>query len=192
VARVTSESLRTDLLGLASELWSSAPAPIQEAAAYGFTEPPELRERIGRSRHLHASVARGVAAAFRAAGAHVPEPAAAFYLYPDFEPLRSRLAAGTSAALAGVLLERHGVGVLAGSSFGEPADALRLRVATSLLYGDTDEQREIALTCYDPLRLEWIGAAVARLGDVLSDLTAGAPRRATVPLGTVRRVARAT
>ena len=49
---------------------------------------------------------------------------------------------------------------------------LRLRLATGLLYGDTDEQREQALTAADPLQLPWISAAMTRLGDILADIAA--------------------
>jgi len=59
------------------------------------------------------------------------------------------------------------------SAFGEPATALRLRVATGLLYGETTAQRERALAAPDPLRLPWIAAALTRLDAVLADL---APR----------------
>lgn len=167
-------ALRDELLGVVSEIWSSAPAPIQEAAAYAFNEPPELVERIAQSRRLHAAVATAVAERFTAAGASVPPPQAAFYVYPDLAPLRDHLAAAhqirTGADLSRLLLERYGVGVLAGSAFGEPAEALRLRVASSLLYGESDEQRLAALATPTPAGLPWISAALDRLGEVLTDL----------------------
>ena len=49
---------------IASEIWSATAAPVQHAAAVAFTEPPELAERIARSRSLHAAVCRAVAARF--------------------------------------------------------------------------------------------------------------------------------
>ncbi|MWA04649.1 aminotransferase class I/II-fold pyridoxal phosphate-dependent enzyme [Actinomadura sp. LD22] len=167
-------ALRSAVLGIASEIWSSAPAPVQHAAAYAFAEPPELVEHVDRSRRLHAAVTRAVAARFAAAGARVPAPQGAFYVYPDLGPLRDALRSGhgvrTSADLSGLLLERYGVGVLPGSSFGEPAEALRLRVAPSLLYGETDEQRLAALASPDPAALPWIAAGLDRLSEVLADL----------------------
>jgi aspartate aminotransferase len=48
-------ALRGRLPGIASEIWSAAPAPIQHAAALAFTKPPELAERIARNRSLHAA-----------------------------------------------------------------------------------------------------------------------------------------
>ena len=175
----TGRALRDRLLGIGSEIWSAPSLPIQHAAALAFTEPPELTERISRSRSLHAAVAGAVADRFRAAGLRVPAPQAAFYLYPDFAPWRERLRAAhgltTGAQLAGHLLHRYGMGMLPGSAFGEDDTVLRMRVATALLYGETDEQRETALASDDPARLPWIAAALARTGDVLADLAASAP-----------------
>jgi aspartate aminotransferase len=168
------DDLRDRLLGIASEIWSAPSAPVQQAAAYAFGEPPEITERITRSRRLHATIARAVAGRCAAAGLLVPAPQAAFYLYPDFEPWREHLSAShrisTGAGLAGHLLERYGAGVLPASAFGEPERALRVRVATGLLYGDSDAQRETALTVSDPLTLPWISAALARIEEILADL----------------------
>ncbi len=167
--------LRTRLLGIGSEIWSAPAGPVQQAAALAFTEPPALVERVALSRRLHAHVARAVAAKFAAAGASVPPPQAAFYLYPDFTPLADVLLQrhdiGSDDQLATVLLHRYGVGVLPGSAFGEPGGRLRLRVATGLLYGDTDAQRLAALNSADPCSLPWIAASLARLEEVLADLT---------------------
>jgi aspartate aminotransferase len=166
--------LRGQLVGIGSEIWSAPAAPIQQAAALAFSEPPELAERVARSRSLHAAVCRAVAAVCRAAGLDVPVPQAAFYLYPDFAPWREHLAARhgvtTSAGLAGLLLDRYGAGTLPGSAFGESPEALRLRLATGLLYGEDDEQQTAALAAADPLALPWIAGQLARLGEVLADL----------------------
>ncbi|MFE9100058.1 pyridoxal phosphate-dependent aminotransferase [Actinomadura geliboluensis] len=176
-------ALRDSLLGVASELWSSAPAPMQHAAAYAFAEPPELVEHVDRSRRLHAAVAGAVADRFAAAGALVKRPEAAFYVYPDFGPLRDVLhenhGVRTAGDLTHLLLDRYGVGVLPGSSFGDAPAALRMRVAPSLLYGEDDEQRRAALASPAPTSLPWIASALDRLGEVLADLsvsvTAGEP-----------------
>jgi aspartate aminotransferase len=115
-----------------------------------------------------------VADRFAAAGVIVPEPQAAFYLYPDFGPWREHLAerhgVTTGAGLAALLLDRYGVGVLPASAFGEDESVLRVRVATGLLYGDTGDQREEALSSGDPVSLPWIAASLRRLEDVLADL----------------------
>jgi len=60
--------------------------------------------------------------------------------------------------------------VLPASAFGEAESVLRVRVATGLLYGDTEAQREQALASDDPPGLPWIAAALSRLEHVLADL----------------------
>jgi aspartate aminotransferase len=72
-----------------------------------------------------------------------------------------------------VLLRRYGVGVLPGSAFGDEGRTLRLRVATALLYGDTDDQRTTALNSADPCALPWIADGLSRLEEVLADLIPG-------------------
>jgi aspartate aminotransferase len=166
--------LRDRLVGISSEIWSAPSLPIQLAAALAFDEPAELTERVARSRTLHAEVAAAVADRFAAAGLLVPAPQAAFYLYPDFAPwrehLRTRRGISNGADLATHLLHCYGMGVLPASAFGEEPQALRMRVATAMLYGETDEQRERALLSADPVALPWIAAALDRIEDVLADL----------------------
>jgi aspartate aminotransferase len=167
--------LRDRLLGVGSEIWSAPAGPVQQAAAVAFSEPPPLVERVALSRRLHARVARAVALRFAAAGASVPTPQAAFYVYPDFTPradaLLRRHGITSDEGLADLLLGQHGVGVLPGSAFGEESGRLRLRVATGLLYGDSDEQRTAALNSADPCSLPWIAASLDRLEEVLADVT---------------------
>jgi aspartate aminotransferase len=144
-----------------------------------FGEPAPLAERIALSRRLHARVAREVAFRFASAGASVPPPQAAFYLYPDFTPLgemlRRRHGVTSDEGLADLLLRQYGLGVLPGSAFGDQPWRLRLRVATALLYGETDEQRNAALNAVlnsgDPCALPWIAAALDQLEESLADLT---------------------
>jgi aspartate aminotransferase len=168
-------ALRARLLGIGSEIWSAPAGPVQQAAALAFSEPPELTERVALSRRLHASVARAVALRFAACGAAGPVPQAAFYVYPDFSPLADvlleRHGITSDESLAGVLLDKYGVVVLPGSAFGEDSGRLRLRVATSMLYGDTGTERTAALNSPDPCALRWIAASLARLEEVLAALT---------------------
>jgi len=168
------QALTERLRGVGSEIWSAPAVPVQHAAAVGFSEPPEISRRIAQSRSLHAAVARAVAARCAAAGLSVPAPQAAFYVYPDFaswrEPLLRR-GIVTGEDLARHLVDRYGAGSLPASAFGERPDALRLRLATGLLYGDTDEQREAALEAPDPLALPWIAGALAGVEDMLASLS---------------------
>jgi aspartate aminotransferase len=182
VARLPDGStLRDQLIAASSEIWSAPAAPVQAAATLAFGEPPEVTRRVARSRQLHAAIARAVTALFAAAGATVAAPHGAFYLYPDFAPhsraLLRRFGVKTAADLAELLLRRYGIGVLPGSVFGDPDDALRLRVATSRLYGEAEWQQEAALAADDPAALPWIADALAWLEQALAEVTAGLCRR---------------
>ncbi|MEU6576450.1 aminotransferase class I/II-fold pyridoxal phosphate-dependent enzyme [Streptomyces sp. NPDC046805] len=162
-----------DVIGVASEVWSSLAAPMQAAAAFVLADPPEVTGHIAASRRLHATVARAVHAEFVRAGALCRAPRAGFYLYPDFESARAALAdqgITTGAELASYLLERHGVGVLAGEAFGDAPRGLRARVATSLLYGDSADERWEALRSDDPLALPWISGSLDHLREALGAL----------------------
>jgi aspartate aminotransferase len=170
------DQLRQALTGAGSEIWSAPAAPVQQATTLAFTEPTEITARIAASRSLHATIAHAVGDVCRAAGLLIPPPQAAFYLYPDFEPWRDHLrckhGVTTSAALSRLLLDRYGAGTLPASAFGEHPGALRL--ATGLLYGDSEEQRMAALSAPDPLTLPWINRALTRLHEILTDLASQA------------------
>ncbi|MGH3365868.1 MAG: pyridoxal phosphate-dependent aminotransferase [Nocardioidaceae bacterium] len=172
--------LRSRLVGIASEVWSCVAAPIEAAAAYVFEEPPVVAERVAASRRLHLSVSRAMYDVFIDAGATCRRPTAAFYHYPDLEALRDGLtrrgvradpATGTvsASATAEYLLQRHGLALLPGDSFGDDGRALRFRVATSLLYGEGDQRLE-ALNSADPAALPWITESLNVVRHALGEL----------------------
>ena len=155
------------VIGVASEVWSSLAAPMQEVAAYVLDEPAEVTAHIDASRALHRSVSTAVYRVFTDAGATCREPGAAFYVYPDLGPMWNVAEVDGADAVAEYLLSRFGIGVLSGAAFGDDPAALRFRVATSLLYGDTDEQRWAALHSADPTALPWIADALTTVTDAL-------------------------
>jgi aspartate aminotransferase len=87
------------------------------------------------------------------------------------DQLQARHGVRSSEELAALLLQRYGMGVLPGSAFGDEQGALRLRVATGMLYGETDRQRETALAAAAPTAVPWIASALTRIEEVLTDLT---------------------
>ena len=144
-------ALLSALRALASEIWSSAATPIQEAATLAFLPDDDLRTHVRRSAQLYSYATSRLHAGLIALGVPCPRPAGAFYLYPDFAPWRTVLAehgVTTGQALAHHLLDEWDVATLPGSAFGDAPDALRLRLATSLLFqpqsASTPEQREAA------------------------------------------------
>ncbi|MBD2892383.1 Aspartate/prephenate aminotransferase [Actinomadura sp. RB99] len=172
VAWVPDPELRQRLLAVSSNIWTAPSGPIQRAAAYAFREPAEIIEHVTASRRLHQAVVTAMADRLTEAGIPTPAPKAAFYLYPDFEPVRPALQAKTSADLTRLLIEQHGVAVVPGSAFGDQPQDLKVRIATSLLYGQDDTQREMALISPEPTRLPWIAAALDRTAQVLASLAA--------------------
>jgi aspartate aminotransferase len=65
----------------------------------------------------------------------------------------------------------HGGAGLPGSAFGDRAGDLRLRVATSLLYGDTEDERTRTLDARTPTSLPWVQRGLDRLEQALAALT---------------------
>ncbi|MEW1864574.1 pyridoxal phosphate-dependent aminotransferase [Streptomyces sp. NPDC088194] len=167
--------LRDDVVAVGSEVWSTLAAPMQEVAEYAFSEPPELRAWLGRAARLHGTVARAVHALLTDAGASCRPPTGAFYVYPDFEPVRDALArrgVTDSPSLFAHLLDEYGIAVLAGHQLGDDEGALRFKAATSLLYGPTREEQQAALDAEDPLRLPHVDSVLTRLAESFAKLTA--------------------
>ncbi|MFG1837136.1 pyridoxal phosphate-dependent aminotransferase [Micromonospora sp. NPDC049175] len=167
--------LRDGLISVASDLWSTLAGPMQQVAAYAFAEPPEIRQRLAASARLHGAVARAVHRSVVAVGATCRPPTGAFYVYPDFTPLRETLhmrGVTDSASLARYLLDELDLAVLAGHLLGDDPDALRFKAATSMLYGGTDEEQEAALAAEDPLALPHVADNLTRVEEGFAKLGA--------------------
>lgn len=136
-ATAAGEELVAAVRSLAGEIWSSAATPIQQAATVAFAFDDAMERFVRRSARIHADAAARLHTALVAEGVRCPQPAGAFYLYPDFAPWRDQLArrgVATSAELADHLLAEWDIATLPASDFGEAPEALRLRLATSMLY----------------------------------------------------------
>lgn len=151
--------LRADVLAVASEIWSSLAGPMQAVAEYVFSEPPEVVRRIAADTRLHAIVANAVHEIMVGTGALCRAPTGGFYVYPDFGPARDnagRHGIVDAESLQRVLLDEFGIAVLGGHHLGDDPRALRFRAATSMLYGETEQQRAEALAAEHPLALPHI------------------------------------
>ena len=125
-------ALLKSLHAIASETWSCVAAPIQQAALLAVAGDDDIEDYIRRCTRIHAAVARVAAERIASAPVDCPQAQGAFYLWPDFEPLRRQLAAKgilTSRQLADALLEQKRVLALPGSAFGAPPDRLALRLS---------------------------------------------------------------
>jgi aspartate aminotransferase len=165
--------LQAAVTSVASDAWSSLAGPMQHVGAYAFSEPPDVRSRVRAAAAMHGALARAVHQVLVARGAHCRPPTAAFYVYPDLSPRRAQLSrhgARDSDSLQRVLLQRHGVAVLAGHHLGDDPAALRFKAATSVLCGDTAEQQHQALESDDPAALPHVQWQLRQLGAALDDL----------------------
>ncbi len=116
----------------ASETYTSVAAPIQRAAITAFAGGLWLEDYLTRSRRILAALGRELRRRLREAGVECSRPSGAFYLFPDFGPLRDGLAGAgiaSSGDLCRRLLEDTGVGILPGTDFGRPPEELTARIA---------------------------------------------------------------
>ncbi len=117
---------------VASETFTATSAPIQYAAVKAFQGGEEIERYLANCRRILKALTSWICAKLDAAGVLVARPDGAFYLLPDFEPLRENLerkGIRNSAHLCERLLQETGVAILPGSSFGRPANELTARIA---------------------------------------------------------------
>lgn len=126
------EWLCAALATIASETFTSVNTPVQYAAIRAFQGGPEIDAYLRDCRDILRVLGRHCANILLEAGCRLPKLDGAFYLFPDFEPIRSRLAGrglSDSNMLAERLLEETGVATLPGTAFGRPRHELNLRLS---------------------------------------------------------------
>nr|UMZ45364.1 hypothetical protein [Paramyrothecium roridum] len=179
------QRLQTAVLAYASECWSAASAPAQEAAAVAFDTRPAMdlyREQVTL---LHRRCTSELYKALLGLGLAVAEPKGAFYVYPSFHPFTEQLQARgikSSAQLSRWLIEECGIATLPGSVFGEddaglPGGRYRLRMATSYLYFRSKEERydqgyDLLASASEgsPIKLPLLDEAICALEKAVSKL----------------------
>lgn len=117
---------------VASETFTSVSAPIQYAAVSAFNGSEAIERYLFQSRRILKALGTNVHTALTGLGLTLPPFDGGFYAFPDFTPLRERLATRgitTSVQLCTRLLEETGVAVLPGSCFGRPETELSIRLA---------------------------------------------------------------
>lgn len=136
-------------MAYASECWSAASAPAQQAAAVAFNISPEMDLYRQQVRQVHKRCTLKLYQALRDCRLVVAEPKGSFYLYPSFRLYTRQLEAlgiKTSLQLSLWLIKECGIAALPGSAFGEEDDGIaggryRLRMATSYLYFSNGHDR---------------------------------------------------
>lgn len=124
--------LKDGMAVVASETYTSVSAPIQYAAIRAFAGGREIEHYLQQSRRILSALGRFVAEQLREAGAFVPNPEGAFYLFPDFGALAARFerrGLNTSEALCEAILDETGVAILPGSAFGRPVEEFTARLS---------------------------------------------------------------
>lgn len=135
--------LQKTMASVASETYTSTSAPIQFAAVRAFEGGMEIERYLAHSRRILARLGQWAAVRLRETGARVVSPKGAFYLFPDFTPLREKFHAKgihTSTELCRRALEESGTAFLPGMAFGRPREELTARIA----YVDFDGAQALA------------------------------------------------
>ncbi|HEV2583968.1 MAG TPA: aminotransferase class I/II-fold pyridoxal phosphate-dependent enzyme, partial [Ktedonobacteraceae bacterium] len=131
------QRLMSSLQALASEIWSAASTPVMQAAVTAYSANPDLETYVQSCARLHSYTTSRLYEVLVDLGVDCPRPAGGFYLYPDFAPWQASLrqrGITTSNQLARHLLDEWNIATLPGTAFGDKPEALRLRLATSMLY----------------------------------------------------------
>lgn len=145
--------LRNALAALASETYTSTSAPIQYAAVHAFRGSLYIERYLIHVRRILRALGNWCTARLREAGARLVEPQGAFYLFPDFEPIRDKLALRSirnARQLCQRALDEVGVAFLPGDDFAMPATTLTARLA----YVDFDGARALVASQTVPLEHE--------------------------------------
>ncbi|PIR39431.1 MAG: aminotransferase [Alphaproteobacteria bacterium CG11_big_fil_rev_8_21_14_0_20_39_49] len=126
------EDLKTVLLGIASETYSCANAPEQNAAVVAYKNDEVTQKYLANQRAILKILAAKSHTALTAAGIKVHEAEGGFYFYVDFTPFKEKFNAqgiNTSEKLCLEILKNTGVALLHSAVFGIPAEYLSARLA---------------------------------------------------------------
>ena len=124
--------LREALVGLGSETYSCAPAPIQVAALSAYELDGETTTFLEAQRRILRAIGAVVHGALVECGLRAHAPQGGFYLLLDFSSFAEDLAElgiDSDAELCERLLTETGLALLPGGAFGMPRAALTARMA---------------------------------------------------------------
>ena len=126
------DDLKTVLLGVASETYSCATGPVQQAAVVAYQNDDITQTYLENQRKILTILAEKSHAALTEAGIDVHEAKGGFYFYLDFTPFTDSLrqqGINTSEELCIAILKETGVALLHSAVFGIPAEYFSARMA---------------------------------------------------------------
>lgn len=118
---------------MVSETFSAVSAPIQYAAREAYCGDYDLMSYVKQCTRIHCAAGEYLWQRFEEMGLNCPKPEGAFYLFPDFNNYREKLALKgikNSIQLAQYLFEQFKVAVLPGDDFYYNNEFLGVRVAS--------------------------------------------------------------
>ena len=133
---------------IGGEIWSCVTAPVQYAAVAAYADDPEILDYIAECTHLHTARTQHLWRAISELDIPCARPDGGFYLYPNFDGWREALAAKSihsSDDLARHLLDEWRIATLPSTAFGSPPEELSLRLSSSYVDMESDEQAEALL-----------------------------------------------
>lgn len=124
--------LRQAMGAVASETYTSVCTPVQYAAVRAFESDLGLERTLHHQQRILRRITGEAQRRLNDAGAQVVPADGAFYLFPDFGPMRRRLVRRgihTGAELCQTILNETGVAMLPGSAFQRPRDEFTARMS---------------------------------------------------------------
>jgi aspartate aminotransferase len=167
-AAIVSPSLGTNfmdcMVGIASETYSTAAAPIQMAAIKAYSNSDELMNYLHIQRKILKLIGHYVWDELKKTGINVHCPEGGFYLNPDFSPIKNRLKnrnINNATEICESLMRETGVALLPGTAFGYGADSY----VTRLAFVDFDGTKAIqeASKNDDPLDTQFLAAVCPKI-----------------------------
>ncbi len=126
------EKLFQAIIGVASETYSCAPAPIQIAATEAYSNQPLANDFLAKQISLLKQISEYCTIELNKIGVKVHAAEGGFYLFPDFIAYKENLAQRgihNSEQFTAALVDETGVALLPGSAFGMEDDILTTRLA---------------------------------------------------------------
>jgi aspartate/methionine/tyrosine aminotransferase len=144
-------SLIQSFQSIAGSIWSCVPGPIQYTAILAYSGNRDIDNYIKTCTNIHGIRTHYVHGKLTGMGLTSPKPRGAFYIYLSFKKWTSRLGEmgiTTCGELSTYLLDYFSIATLPGSAFGDDTNNLCLRLSTSFLDMETDEQAQKILDAY--------------------------------------------